>query len=439
MNDQPGPEPVRDAPDRSAFGGKMSGLLTSRPERNMLARALHAIGKAPIFLAGYLRRRDRRLWVFGNFKGFRDSPRYLSEYVVASCPDITAWWIARTEREADAARAAGLHVAMFGSAEAHRIHGRAGVAFFCNSFGDVDLSRLAGAYIVHLYHGTPLKRISLDVDRRPFTRGSPLLRVLNAANRWVAARKFRLIDMFVAGGELAGSRYVTAFGASPQRVRVLGTPRFDVIRGGPAFERVAGGDVRANLGYEPDDTIVLWLPTWREQGDAAWLPTLDSEAVHAALGGTKVKLLVKTHPFADRAIFEKRLPSHPQVKLLREQQVDVNCLLHIANVLVTDYSSAAFDFAILERPILFMAPDVEVYAAGRDLYEPYENLTGGMHHTDWPSLLAAIRESTETGDNAQGSLLARRVAEYSRNDTRPETCRRIVEAIIESVGMPRRS
>jgi CDP-glycerol glycerophosphotransferase len=411
----------------------MSGLLTARPGRRLFANLLRKLGKGPIFLAGYLRRRDPGQWVFGNFKGFRDSPRYLAEYVACSRPDITAWWIARSEREAEAARAAGLHVAMREGRDAARVQRRAGVAFFCNSFQDLNLSLLGGAYIVHLYHGTPLKRISLDVDQGRFTGGSRLLRLLAGVNRSLIARKYGLVGMFVAGGELARSRYVTAFGASPERVRAIGTPRFDIIRGGAAYDRVAGGDLRHGLGYGPDDIIVLWLPTWRERGDAAWLPRLEAADVDAALGGTQIKLLVKTHPFADRAVIEQYLPAHPQVKLLREQDVDVNCLLHIADMLVTDYSSAAFDFAILQRPIHFLAPDVEAYSAGRDLYEPYENLTSGLHHADWRSLLEALREGSQDGDASEGKVLARRVSEYSRNNIQPDTCKRIVEAITQSV------
>lgn len=424
-----GPKPVR-------FGGTMWGLLGARPGRKIVANLWHKVARLPAYLVGRLSRRDKQLWLFGNHKGYRDSPRYLAEHIVNEQPGLKAWWIARTEAEAESARAAGLGVALLDSADAARLERRAGVAFFCNSFRDLTLSRLGGAHIVHLYHGTPLKRISLDVDRSRFTRRSPLLRLLAAISRWSLARKYGLVNMFVAAGALARSRYITAFGASAERVRPLGTTRFDVIRGGPAFERAAGGDLRARLGYALDDWIVLWLPTWREYGDAAWLPRIDIDELDGALAGTNVRLLVKAHPFADHAVFEQRLPHARRLKLLREDEVDVNCLLHIADELVTDYSSAAFDYSILGRPIRFFAPDVEAYAAGRDLYEPYDRLTGGAHQRDWPSLLAALREDAGGQPDSAGQLLARRVADYAGNNTEPEVCRRIVETIAGDLGLP---
>lgn len=424
--------PSGEGPKRPAT---MWGLLEAHPARKMFGNLWHHIARAPSYLVGRVGRRDDRLWVFGNHKGYRDSPRYLAEHIVNEQPGLSAWWIARTDAEAESARAAGLSVAMLNSAEASRLERKAGVAFFCNSFRDLNLSQLGGAHIVHLYHGTPLKRISLDVDRSHFTQRSPVLRLLAAVSGWSLARKYGLVDMFVAAGELACSRYVTAFGASPKRVRSLGTPRFDVIRGGLAYDRVAGGDVRARLGYAPDDWIVLWLPTWREHGDADWLPVIDIEQMDMALADTTVAMLIKTHPFADHAVFEQRLPQSRRLKLLREEEVDVNCLLHIADELVTDYSSAAFDYAILGRPIQFFAPDVEAYRAGRDLYEPYDRLTGGLHHRDWPSLLAALREDAQRRPDSAGQLLAGRVADYAGNNTAPDVCRRIVATIVEDLGL----
>ncbi|MDQ3937771.1 MAG: CDP-glycerol glycerophosphotransferase family protein, partial [Chloroflexota bacterium] len=93
-------------------------------------------------------------------------------------------------------------------------------------------------------------------------------------------------------------------------------------------------------------------------------------------------------------------------------------------------SSAMFDYAILERPIHFLAPDIEAYGAGRDLYEPYDTLTGGMHHRDWPSLLAALRDGRPYAADSEGRVIARRVAEYARNNTEPDVCQRIVETIL---------
>ena len=417
-------------------GRAMWGLTGARPGLRMLLRFARRNAMAAVFMASHLARRNPRLWLFGNHKGFRDNPRYLAEHLLAQHPEIEVWWQARTQAEAKAARAAGMKVIMRGSRVGARLHLRAGVAFLCSGFMDLRVPRLGGATIVHLYHGTALKRISLDVDFDRFVSSSRIL-------RWYARRqhaglesRHRRVSMVVAAGELAKRRFLTAFGLPPERIPVLGTPRFDVILGGPAYDRVAGGDLRERLGIGPDDHLVLWLPTWREAGDAGWLPPVDAATVEAAFSGSRVKMLVKPHPYADFDVYRQRLPDHPALRLLREDDTDVNCLLHVADTLVTDYSSAMYDYALLHRPIHFFAPDAAEYTQGRGFYEPYDDLTDGRHHLTWDTLLPALRQAAEGTDEA-GRAMAERIARLAGNCEEPDNCERIYRAVAAAAGLAR--
>ena len=417
------------------LGRAMWGLSGARPGLRMAAKLARRNAMSAVFQASRLSRRDKRIWLFGNHKGFRDNPRYLAEHLVAEHPEIQVWWQARSRREAEAARAAGLRVVMRSSRAGARLHLKAGVAFLCSGFMDLRVPRLGGAYIVHLYHGTALKRISLDVEFERFVTGSSFL-------RWYARRqhaglqaRHRRVSMVVAAGRLAQRRFETAFGLPSERIPVLGTPRFDVIRGGPAYDRVAGGDLRKRLGIGADDHLVVWLPTWREAGDAGWLPAVDAGAVQTAFGGSRVKMLVKPHPYADFDVYRDRLPDHPALRLLPEDDTDVNCLLRIADTLVTDYSSAIFDYALLHRPIHFFAPDAAEYTQGRGFYEPYDDLTDGRHHLAWDSLLPALRDAAEGSDGA-GQAMAERVARLAGNCEEPGNCERIFRAVAAAAGVP---
>jgi CDP-glycerol glycerophosphotransferase len=411
----------------------IKALLDERGSRRMVTSFVRRIGGAGMYYLSHLSRRDSRIWVFGNHKGFRDNPRYLAEHVVHAHPELEAWWIARTAAEAEQARAAGLRVEMLASRQGARIQRHAGVGFLSNAFIDLRSPYLGGALIVHLYHGTALKRILLDMDVTRVMTGSPLTRAFSRLHRWSIARRLRQVDLIMAAGELARERFVTAFGIPAERIPPVGTPRFDVIQGGPAYDRVVQGDLRAQLGVKPGEHLVLWLPTWRERGDAPWLPVLDAATVEKTLGGTDVVMLVKTHPYADQEVYERRLPKHARIRLLPEADVDVNCLLRIADTLVTDYSSAFFDYALLERPIHFFAPDTDEYRGGRGLYEPFENLTGGRHHTDWRSLLLALAAASH-GEDAQGMAMMRRVVAMARNNSEPGSCERIVQTVAKAAG-----
>jgi CDP-glycerol glycerophosphotransferase (TagB/SpsB family) len=265
---------------------------------------------------------------------------------------------------------------------------------------------------------------------------SPVSRAVTRLQRWSLARGWSQVRMFVAPSELARPRYVSAFACDPARVHVLGSPRFDVIRGGPAFERVAAGDVRRQLGVAPDEHLVAWLPTWRERGDAAWLPALEGRLLDETLAGTSVVVVAKPHPYSDLDVYRERLPEHPRFRLLPEAKVDVNCLMHVADQLVTDYSSVSFDYSILQRPIHFLAPDIAEYGRGRDFYEPFDAITQGREHDAWEPLLRSIARAAG-GERSDALANTEWIAEHTGNRAEPGASDRIVDAVAGRLG-PRR-
>jgi CDP-glycerol glycerophosphotransferase (TagB/SpsB family) len=398
----------------------------------MIGGALGRILTAGSYLAGHLSRRDRSVWVFGNQKGFRDNPRYLAEHLVHEHPHIETWWIARSEGEASRATAAGLHATRRGSREAIRVQRRAGAAFLSNGFQDLEPAHLGGAFVVDLRHGKGLKRVLLDMPSDD--RGGMWGAATGAIRRWWTSRRLAQVSLIVAPGEMAREMYISAYRCPPSRVRVLGSPRFDVIRGGPAYERAAGGDLRQRLGVGPDDYVVLWLPTWREAGDGAWLPRLELDLLTRSVEGTSIVMLVKPHPYSDAAVFAERLPDHPRLRLLPEAEVDANCLLRVADALITDFSSAAFDYALLDRPIHFLVPDIADYRDGRGLYEPFENISAGNHHTGWSTLLAAVRRSA-CGEDASDRDHARRILARGQINAAPGSSERIAAAVAQAIGL----
>jgi CDP-ribitol ribitolphosphotransferase len=48
-----------------------------------------------------------------------------------------------------------------------------------------------------------------------------------------------------------------------------------------------------------------------------------------------------------------------------------------SDVLVTDYSSAIFEFSLLERPMAFLAPDLAAYEKERGFYVDYRSWVPG--------------------------------------------------------------
>ena len=56
---------------------------------------------------------------------------------------------------------------------------------------------------------------------------------------------------------------------------------------------------------------------------------------------------------------------------------DINDLLMVSDMLITDYSSVIFEFSLMEKPIIMYAPDMEEYIAERDFYYEYSDFVPG--------------------------------------------------------------
>ncbi|MGH3023384.1 MAG: CDP-glycerol glycerophosphotransferase family protein [Gaiellaceae bacterium] len=197
------------------------------------------------------------------------------------------------------------------------------------------------------WRGPPLKRLGRDLAGRPKVSHDYRRVVGQPAENW---------QYVVSPGAYATPILERAFAPSGG-VLETGLPRTDVLHS-PEGDRLAV-DVRRRLGLPAGKRAILYAPTYRDQlgaGERFRLgPLLDLEAVRAALGEDDV-LLFRRHRFtvgeaparADGIVDVSTFPDGTE-------------LLLAADVLVTDYSSAFFDFAGTGRPMLFYTPDLEVY------------------------------------------------------------------------------
>jgi CDP-ribitol ribitolphosphotransferase len=203
----------------------------------------------------------------------------------------------------------------------------------------------------------------------------------------------------------------------------IGIPRTDVFFG----ERRAAAErrVRARYPTTAGRRTILYAPTFRGEAiTRARAPEdLDLGALHAVLGQDHVVLL-RQHPFVRS--------STPIDPALRDFVIDasghpeINELMLISDVLVTDYSSAIYEFALLERPMAFFAPDHAAYEAERGFYFDYQAGVPGPIFEDTASLAAWLRA---------GEFDLERVALF-RDESFDVADGRATERFIERVVLP---
>lgn len=352
--------------------------------------------------------RDGLRWAFGSGIGVGEGALEVARALRDDDPAARISWLVSSEAEAELAAVEG-----FESVPKHGWAGfwvtlRAGQIVITHGLGDVNRFGIFGGRIVNLIHGAPLKKLHLDSPVTTSVGGPAPLR---AILRRMYSAGTKQIALYVAGSVTAAERLRSAYRVDPGKVRVLGDPRDDSVCAQAADARLADAaraKVRALLGLPEDEAgarepLVLYAPTWRDgEADPAQPTASEAEHIAAALETLGARLLVRSHPLGEGA-YDALIGDRVQ-RLGADLVRDITPLLGAFDAVITDYSSLALDFALLGRPIVWFAPDLDAYTASRGLYEPLEVTAAGRVQRSWGD--AVDRLAAVLPDS-----LSRRVAE----------------------------
>jgi len=194
----------------------------------------------------------------------------------------------------------------------------------------------------------------------------------------------RYYDAVVVGGDWSRGPYAAALRTPVERVLALGSPRTDFFVDDAALaaarERV--------LAIHPSlrgRRVVLYAPTFRGRGIAKRAaPGLDAARLRAALPPDHA-LVLKTHPNLDPAATPR-----DGYDVVADPRAEINDLLALTDVLITDYSSSVVEFAILRRPIVLLVPDLAEYEVDPGLYLDYRTEMIGTQVGDTDGVIEAI-------------------------------------------------
>jgi CDP-glycerol glycerophosphotransferase len=183
----------------------------------------------------------------------------------------------------------------------------------------------------------------------PYQRTEQLDRLEREASRW---------DLLLSSSPYATQIMRRAFRYDGE-VLETGFPRNDLLS--TAEWESVGSRIRKCLGIPEGKKVVLYAPTWRDDRRHAddrygFSLELDVESMRHALGDDHVLLLRTHHLITDRV-----LPATDDFVIDVSRYPDMAELYMAADVLVTDYSSAMFDYAVLGRPIVLYTYDLERY------------------------------------------------------------------------------
>lgn len=181
------------------------------------------------------------------------------------------------------------------------------------------------------------------------------------------------VDMYCSFSQFDEDINVRDFNVRREASVICGVPRDDELyRVTP--EKIEAA--RRKLGIPDGKKVILYAPTWRDSSDGgdsyAIAPPMDIAYWREKLSNEYV-LLFRAHHLTTKSMDI----TYDEFVIDGSQEQNVNIVLIASDILITDYSSIAYDFSILERPIVDFAYDYEEYKAMRGLNEDLEVMFPG--------------------------------------------------------------
>ncbi|GAA3955986.1 bifunctional glycosyltransferase/CDP-glycerol:glycerophosphate glycerophosphotransferase [Actinoplanes auranticolor] len=317
------------------------------------------------------------------YRGVSCNPAAIAAKSAELVPDVRNVWVVGASRAGSVPP--GTDYVVAGSREYYRLLARA--RWLVNNVNWPNwVVKRAGTTHVMTHHGTPLKMMGMDQADHPAAAKDQDFRAqMRRADRW---------DFSITANAHTTVAWERAYPCRYETLEV-GYPRNDRLAVATPADSAA---VREQLGIAPGERVVLYTPTHRE-----WLPpgqqVLDIDAFADRLGPDTV-LLVRAHYF--------HVTAAQRTGARRGRILDVSAypvvedLYLAADVMITDYSSAMFDFAVLDRPLVIFAPDWPAYRELRGTYFDLMELPPGAVATTFAELVDIFRSGTYADAAAAG-------------------------------------
>ncbi|MCR4734993.1 MAG: CDP-glycerol glycerophosphotransferase family protein [Treponema sp.] len=219
-----------------------------------------------------------------------------------------------------------------------------------------------GQYYIQTWHGSlGFKKIELDC-------------LDSYDNKWYYLRSRKhdtsMIDLFLSGNTWFDQTIRRAFNYKKE-ILTLGTPRNDILVTGTSKDNLE--KIRGKLGITSQKKIMFYAPTFRkdETDMSHYLSHIDNfiQKLNSETNNEWI-VAMRLHP---RMLYLANNINYSENVINASKYSDIQELLLVSDILVTDYSSCIFDFAIQYKPGFIYATDLEEFRQDRNFYFDIEN------------------------------------------------------------------
>lgn len=204
----------------------------------------------------------------------------------------------------------------------------------------------------------------------------------------------------IVSGSQIRNCYAEAFGMNIENVQATGFPRTDLFFDEQSKNKKID-EIYKKYPFMKDKKVILFAPTYRgtQFRDAHYdIDKLELEKIYNELSNQNYIFIFKWHPFLANNIRLKLKSGYDEYKEHEDffydlsTEGDINDLLLVTDILITDYSSVIFDYFFTNKPIIYFTYDLDEYANDRGMYFPFEDYVYGNVAKTNDELLKSIKE-----------------------------------------------
>lgn len=371
---------------------------------------IYKIAEKGLALANHAIPISRKTMIFVSFGGrnYDDSPRALYEYIV-NREEFSGWtfiWAFRNPKNHVIPKAT---IIKFGTIPYWKTLLSSHV-WISNGGIDRGLDLVLHGHIhVNTWHGTPIKRIQGEENANSILK-------LYRSNRPIDKTTIRCCQ-----SEYDKTIHARVFRACEDCFIMNGLPRNDKLL---SYNRQEIQQIKQALDIPQDKKVILYMPTYREYLMNVELTIPIDVNKWETLLSNEYILLVRSHYAKHLTLLSSNGDFIKDVS----SYAPLTDLYAISDILISDYSSAFFDFSILGRPMRCFAYDIERYEQERGFYIDIENTLPCPIHKNEDELIKSIVNIDVEADSAATRIFAKKYIPHEGT-----ACSAVTEELIKRI------
>ncbi|MGL5123780.1 MAG: CDP-glycerol glycerophosphotransferase family protein [Fusobacteriaceae bacterium] len=312
--------------------------------------------------------------LFSSYFGrqYSDNPKFIYEELIKNRNDLDIIWILNSKVE----ELQGHNVKIINAKSWKYLYYLATSKYWIDNCHGYHLRKpRVKTILLQTWHGTPLKKIAQDIEGKQYKK---------SRKNWKLESSYW--DFFLSPNKNLNNLFCKAFKINEEIVINTMYPRNEFLVHSN-IEKVKK-KVFKELGIKTEKKIILYAPTFRVEETASYKLHLDMKRLEKEFGD-KYIFLIRLHPNIKRL---DCIELKKEFSINASKYNDIQELYLISDVLITDYSSVFFDYAILNKPMIFYPYDYDEYKNDdRGFYFEYSEIVPGPIVYDEENLIKEMK------------------------------------------------